>query len=157
MYLFPPPQEKPIILQSVPPLVRPISDGLWAMEVWRITPPAGGRDPVLVLVRFNVLVRVVWRWRCPLVGIMSPAFYPRLDGVSSIVGGRVEVCLRRISRDLVGGCLWWIRSDPVFVRLCSCVFRLDPSDLKFSSSAAVAVLGRWSYGTLARRLPDCLL
>ena len=47
--------------------------------------------------------------------------------------------------------------DPVFVRLCSCVYRLDPFDLRFSSSAAVAVLVRWSYGALARRLPDCLL
>ena len=69
----------------------------------------------------------------------------------------MEVCLRQISLDFVGGCLWWIRLDPVFVRLCSSVFRLDPSDLNFSSSAAVTVLGRWSYGTLARRLPDCLL
>ena len=34
---------------------------------------------------------------------------------------------------------------------------MDPSDLKFSSSAAVAVLWRWSYVTLARRLPNCLL
>ena len=58
---------------------------------------------------------------------------------------------------MVGGCLWWIRSDLVFVRLCSCVFRLDSSDLKLSSSAAVVVLGCWSYGTLARRLADCLL
>ena len=43
------------------------------------------------------------------------------------------------------------------VRLRSCVFRLDPFDLRYSSSTAVAVLVRWSYGTLARRLPDCLL
>ena len=75
---------------------------------------------------------------------------PRPDGVSSIVGGRVEMCLSRI-------CPWWICSDLVVVRLCSCVFRLDPSNLRYSSSAAVAVMVRWSYGTLARRLPDCLL
>ena len=43
------------------------------------------------------------------------------------------------------------------VRLCSCVFRLDPFDLRYSSSAAVAVLVRWSYGALARRLPDGLI
>ena len=45
----------------------------------------------------------------------------------------------------------------VFVHVCSCVFRLDPFDLKFSSSVVVAVLGCWSYGTLARRLLNCLL
>ena len=31
------------------------------------------------------------------------------------------------------------------------------SDLRFSSSVVVVVLVRWSYGNLARRLPDCLL
>ena len=36
-------------------------------------------------------------------------------------------------------------------------FRLDYSDLRYSSLAAVAVLVRWSYGALARRLPDSLL
>ena len=34
---------------------------------------------------------------------------------------------------------------------------MDPSDLRYFSSAAVAILGCWSYGALARRLPDCLL
>ena len=34
---------------------------------------------------------------------------------------------------------------------------MDLSDPRYSSSAAVAVLVRWSYGALARRLPDCLL
>ena len=62
----------------------------------------------------------------------------------------MEVCLRQIY-------LWWICSDLVVVRLRSCVFGLDPSDLRYFSSAAVAVLGCWSYGALARRLPDCLL
>ena len=38
-----------------------------------------------------------------------------------------------------------------------CFFGLDPSDLQYFSSAAVAVLLCWSYGVLARRLPDCLL
>ena len=71
-------------------------------------------------------------------------------GASSTVGGHVEVCLRRIY-------LWWICSDLVVVRLRSCVFGLDLSDLCYSSSAAVAVLVRWSYGTLTRRLPDYLL
>ena len=71
-------------------------------------------------------------------------------GTSSITGARVEVCLRWIY-------LWWICSDLIVVRLRSCVFGLDPSDLRYFSSAAVAVLGCWSYGALARRLPDCLL
>ena len=62
----------------------------------------------------------------------------------------MEVCLRRIY-------LWWICSDLVVVRLHSCVFRLVLSDLRYSSSKAVAVLVRWFYGTLARRLPDRLL
>ena len=60
------------------------------------------------------------------------------------------MCLRHIY-------LWWICSDLVVVLLRSCVFGLDFSDLRYSSSAAVAVLVRWSYGALARRLPDCLL
>ena len=67
------------------------------------------------------------------------------------------MCLRRISRDSVGVCLQWIRLDPVFIRLCSYVYNLDLSKLCFSSSATVAVLVRWSFGILARRLPDCLL
>ena len=62
----------------------------------------------------------------------------------------MEVCLRRI-------CTCWICLDLVVVRLCLCVYRLDPSDLRFSPSAADVVLVRWSYGALARRLPDCLL
>ena len=62
----------------------------------------------------------------------------------------MEVCLRRIY-------LWWICSDLVVVRLRSCAFGLDPSDLRYFSSVAVAVLGCWSYGALARRLSVCLL
>ncbi len=55
----------------------------------------------------------------------------RLGGVSSIAGGQVKVCLQRISQDSDGGCLWWICSDLVVVRLRSCVFGLDPSDLRY--------------------------
>ena len=47
--------------------------------------------------------------------------------------------------------------DPFFVRLRLGVYRFDPSDLQLSSSVMVATLVRWSYGALARRLPDCLL
>ena len=86
----------------------------------------------------------------PEDGIKVSPPSPRSGGASSIVGGRVEVCLRRIY-------LWWICSDLIVVRLCSRVFGLNPSNLRYSSLAAVAVLVRWSYGALARRLPDCLL
>ena len=101
-------------------------------------------------VRVCVLLRKTRRRRLLEDEISFSPPSPRPDGVSSIVGGRVEMCLSRI-------CPWWICSDLVVVRLCSCVFRLDPSDLRYSSTAAVAVLLRWSYWGLARRLPDCLL
>ena len=101
-------------------------------------------------VRVCVLLRKTRRRRLPEDGINVSPPSPRSDGASSIVGGRVEVCLRRIY-------LWWIFSDVVIIRLRSCVFGLDFSDLRYSSSAAVAVLVRWSYGALARRLPNCLL
>ena len=101
-------------------------------------------------VRVCVLLRKTRRWRLPEDGIKVSPPSPRSGGASSIVGGRVEVCLRRIYPR-------WICSDLVVVRLCSCVFRLDPFDLRYSPSATVAVLVRWSYGALARRLPDCLL
>ena len=127
------------------------------MDVRRISAPTGGRDPVLVLVRLSVLIGAVWRRRCPLVGIMSPTFYPRPDDASSTVGGRVEVCLRQILRDSVGASLRWNYLDPFLVRLCLHVYRFDPSDVRLSSSAMVSALERWSYGVLARRHPDCLL
>ncbi len=101
-------------------------------------------------VRVCVLLRKARRRRLPEDGIKVSPPSPHSGGASSIVGGRVEVCLRRIY-------LWWICSDLVGVRLRSCVFGLDLSDLRYSSSAAVAVLVRWSYGALARQLPDCLL
>ena len=62
----------------------------------------------------------------------------------------MEVCRRRIYPR-------WICPVLIVVRLCSCVFGLDPFDLSYSSSAAVFVLVHWSYGALARKLPDCLL
>ena len=101
-------------------------------------------------VRVCVLLRKARRRRLPEDGIKVSPPSPRSDDASSIVDGRVEVCLRQIY-------LWWICSDLVVVRLCSCIFGLDPSDLRYFSSAAVAVLGCWSYGALVRRLSDCLL
>ena len=53
----------------------------------------------------------------------------------------------------LGVCLQWIHLDPVFVHLCSYDYRLDPSNLRFSSSAAVAILVRLSSGALARQHP----
>ena len=103
------------------------------------------------------MLKKMRRWRLLEDGIRSSPPSPRPGDVSSIVGRRVEVCLRQISWDPVGVCFRWIRLDPVFARLRLCVCRLDPSGLCFSSSAAVAVLVRWSHGALARRLPDCLL
>ena len=94
------------------------------------------------LVRVCVLFRKVRRWRLPEDGIKVSPHILRSGGASSIVGGRVEVCLRQIY-------LWWICSDLVVVRLRSCVFGLDLSDLHYSSSATVAVMVRWSYGALA--------
>ena len=102
------------------------------------------------LVRVCVLFRKARRRRLPEDGIKVFPPSPRSGGASSIVGGRVEVCLRQIY-------LWWICSDFVVVRPRSCVFGLNPSNLRYFSSAAVAVLGYWSFGALARRLPDCLL
>ena len=97
-----------------------------------------------------VLLGKMRRQRLPEDGIKVSPPSPSSGGAFSIVGGRVEVYLRRIYPR-------WICSDLVVVCLCWCVFRLDPFDLCYSSSAAVAVLVRRSYGALARRLPDCLL
>ena len=96
------------------------------------------------------MLRKARRRRLPEDGIKVSPPSPRSGGASSNVGGCVEVCLRRIYPR-------WICSDLVVVRLCSSVFGLDPFKLRYSSSATVAVLVRWSYGALARRLPDCLL
>ena len=124
------------------------------MGAWWISARAGGRASLLAVsfsfARVCVLLRKTRRRRLPEDGIKVSPPSPRSGDASSIVGGRVEVCLRQIN-------LWWICLDLVVVRLRSCVFGLDPSDLRYFSSAAVAVLGCWSYGALARRLPDCLL
>ena len=125
----------------MPAQVRLVSSGPRAMEARWILARASGRAPCLVvffnLVRVCVLLRKARRRRLPEDGIKVSPPTPRSGDASSIVGGRVEVCLWWI-------CLWWICSDLFVVRLCSCVFRLDPSDLH-SSSAAVTVLPHWSY------------
>ena len=116
------------------------------MEARWILPRAGGRASFLVVsfnfVRVCVLLRKTKRRWFSEDGIKVSPPSPRFSGASSIVGGRVEVCLRRIY-------LWWICSDLVGVRLRSCVFGLDPSNLCYSSSAAIVVLVRWSYGAFA--------
>ena len=50
----------------------------------------------------------------------------------------------------------WSSVDLFGFGLRSDVYRFDPSDLRLSSSMMVADLVCWSYGTLARRLSDCL-
>ena len=62
----------------------------------------------------------------------------------------MEACLRRISRDSVGALLRLIYLDSVCVRLRSCGYRFDLSDLQLYSSAMVAALVRWSFEALAR-------
>ena len=123
------------------------------MQAEWISTLAGGSVPSLDVpssfVRVCVLLRKTRRWRLPEDGIKVFPPSPCSGDASCIVDGRVELCLRRI-------CLWWICSDLFVVRFRSCVFRLDPFDLHYSS-AAVVVLMRWFYGALARRLSDCLL
>ena len=155
--VFPPPKKS-----LLPPSVDAAADlpHLWwplGHGVAEDLSPPTARGPRSLFVRLNVLVGAVWQWQCPLVGIMSPTFYPRPDGASSILGGRAEVCLCRISRDSVGAGLWWICLDKVFFRLRLGIYRFDPSDLRLSSLAMVATLVRCSYGALARWLSDCLL
>jgi hypothetical protein len=111
----------------------------------------------LSLVRVCVLFRNTWQRRLPKDEIRFSSSSLRPSGASSVTGGNVEVCLWKILLELVGVCLWWIHLNPVFVRLHSCAYRQDSSDLCCSSSAKIDVLVCcWSYGALARRLPDCL-
>ena len=49
--------------------------------------------------------------------------------------------------DSVGDSVSWIYPDPVFVRLCLCVFKLNPSFLRISSSAAIDILVCRSFAT----------
>ncbi|XP_044419818.1 uncharacterized protein [Triticum aestivum] len=125
-----------------------LSGGPRAMGARWILARVGGRAPFLVIFFSfaRVCVLKTRRWWLPEDGIEVSPPSPCSGGASSIVGGRVEVCLRRIYR-------WWICSDLVVIRLHSYVFGLDPFYLHYSLSAAVAVLVCWSYGALARRLP----
>ena len=93
--------------------------------------------------------RKAWRWRLPEDGIRPSPPIPRPGGAFSVVGGCVDVCLQRIARDSVGIGLCWISVDPVFVRVPSRVYMLDPSNLRFSSSSMIVVLVPWSRGVLA--------
>ena len=56
--------------------------------------------------------------------------------------------------DLAGFGRCWSSMDLFGFGLRFGVYRFVPSDLQISSSAMVASLLRWSYGALARRLPD---
>jgi hypothetical protein len=131
------------------------------MVAWWFPVPAGGRAPssrfFLCFARFCVFLGEIRRRLLSEDGIRFPPPSLRSNDVPSVVGGGVEVCLWWISSDLASVCLRWIRLDPIVVRLRLCVRKLEASDLCISSSAAVAVLVRWSSVAVARRLPDCLL
>ena len=47
--------------------------------------------------------------------------------------------------------------DPVFLHQHSCVYRLGPSNLRFSSLLTIVFLLCWSIGVLTRQIPICLL
>ena len=70
------------------------------MEARWILARADGRTPFLVvfynIARVCVLLRKARRRRLPEDGIKVSPLSPRSGGASSIVGGRVEVCLRQI-------------------------------------------------------------
>jgi hypothetical protein len=78
------------------------------------------------------LLKNVRRWQLTKDGIRFSRPSPYSSGVSSIVGGHLEVCLRWMS--LFG------------LLRCNRTSRPDPSDVRYSSLAAVVVLVRWSYG-----------
>ena len=71
--------------------------------------------------------------------------YPRSDGASSTDGGRVELCVQRISR------------DPIGFHVRSCGFRSGSSDLRVSCLVMFVALVRWSFVALPRRLSVRLL
>ena len=76
---------------------------------------------VFLLLGFCILLGKARRRRLPTDEIRFSLSRPHPNGVSSIVRGRVEVCLRWISHDSIGGCLWWICLDLVLFHLHSCV------------------------------------
>ena len=84
-------------------VTRPVSGGLRAMKAEWISALAGGRAPFSYLfssfLRVCVLLRKAKRRRLPEGGIKVSPSSPRSGDACSIIGGRVEVCLRRI-------CLW---------------------------------------------------
>jgi hypothetical protein len=125
-----------------PPVIDGLS-GLGGTADPGLSPAGGFLFPVLGF--FCVFFGMVIRWRHPKVRIRSSPPYSCSGGASSSGRGRMESCVRRISWDLVG------------FRDCLCGFRSVSFDLRFSSSAMVAALVRWSFGALARWLHVCLL
>ena len=131
----------------------PVVYALRAMEVRWIPALAGGTTPfldvALCFVRVYVLLEKARRRRLPENGIRFSPSSSHSGGVSSTVGGYVKMCLWWIY-------LSWTCSDLLIVCLHSCVFGLDSLDLRYSSSAMVAVLVRWFYEVLTRRISNCL-
>src|SRR4051812_11703340 len=104
----------------------------------------------LVLLGVCVLLKEAKRQRLYEDGIKFSPPSPRPGGVSSIVGGLWRFVSGRSCGISVGVCLRWVHVDLVFIRLCSCVYRLDPFDIRISSSAAVAILVCCFYRAIAR-------
>lgn len=102
------------------------------------------------LVRICVLLRNVRQRWLTKDEIRFSLYSPHPNGATGVVRGSVEVCLRWTLQDLVGVGIRWIHLDLVFAHLCSCVYRLDPFDVRFSLSMTVVVLVRWTPGALVR-------
>lgn len=131
----------------------------WSMEAqWIATLAVGGIYFILgvfwVCLWF-VLIKKARRWWILEDGIRFSSPRPFPAGVFSFIEGCAEVS----PTDLAGfnWCLSSMDLDRVYLRPCSCVFRLNPSNPHFSSATTVFVLVRWSFWTLACRLLDCLL
>ena len=118
-----------------PPLVFPISGGLWVMEMQRTPLPPRRpwrRDPTPVLVWFSVSVGLCGGGDVHSRNNVSYARSPSRWNLC-VVGGRVDVC-PQISLDSVGAGLRWICYGLVFVHLQSRVYRFDPSKIHFPLS-----------------------
>jgi hypothetical protein len=94
-------------LLPAPPSVRLVSGGHRTMAAWWISALAGGRALFSVVssrfVRVCVLLRKTRRRWLPEDGIRFSPLSPRPDGVSCIIGGRVEVSPADLSWvDLLG-------------------------------------------------------
>ena len=129
------------------PSVRSASDGLRALEAWRTVAPRWREGSHFCLACFQYLLRDgeaadTSRSHNKVHPEMP---YPCSGGASSTDGGRVELCVQRISR------------DPIGFHVRSCGFRSGPSDLRVSCLVMFVALVRWSFVALPSRLLVSLL